>query len=100
MLRRLAGRPVTVRTLDFADDKLPPFLRPGAPGRLGRSLPLMLAEPDAFSAPAARHPHRRRGVDLRIMIPMVATVAELRAAGIWSMQAAADWAPPRRRSAR
>ena len=46
MLARLAGRPVTVRTLDFAEDKLPPFLADRGP--LGRSLPLMLADPEAL----------------------------------------------------
>lgn len=81
ILRELTGRPVTVRTLDFADDKLPPFLAAGRQGeRLGRGLPLMLAEPAAFAdqfrailcaAPA--------GTDLRIMIPMVASTGELRA---------------------
>ena len=32
VLAPLAGRPVTVRTLDFADDKLPPFLADGRSG--------------------------------------------------------------------
>ena len=50
VLRPLAGRPVTVRTLDFADDKLPPFLRAGRSGPLGPGLPLLLAEPEAFGA--------------------------------------------------
>ncbi len=50
VLRPLAGRPVTVRTLDFADDKLPPFLRAGRSGPLGPGLPLLLAEPAAFGA--------------------------------------------------
>jgi phosphoenolpyruvate-protein kinase (PTS system EI component) len=44
--RRTAG---TVRTLDFADDKLPPFLQAGVTGRVGRGLPLMLAAGEAFA---------------------------------------------------
>ncbi|WP_250562365.1 putative PEP-binding protein [Sphaerisporangium fuscum] len=80
IMSELAGMPVTVRTLDFADDKLPPFLTAGREGRrLGRGLPLMLAEPEAFAdqfravltvAPA--------DADLRVMIPMVAGLDELR----------------------
>ncbi|MGI8335420.1 putative PEP-binding protein [Actinomadura scrupuli] len=80
LLRELAGRPVTVRTLDFADDKLPPFLVAGRDGRLGRGLPLMLAEPAAFTAQfTAMLSAAPAGGDLRIMIPMVADLAELRA---------------------
>ena len=91
-LRLLAGRPVTVRTLDFADDKLPPFLAAGDPAgagaadpagaagrRIGRGLPLMLARPDAFAAQFRALLTAGAGADLRIMIPMVATVEELRA---------------------
>ncbi|WNC02461.1 putative PEP-binding protein [Streptomyces sp. CGMCC 4.7035] len=48
--RALTGQVVTARTFDFADDKLPPFLAEGREGgRLGRGLPLMLAQPDAFA---------------------------------------------------
>ena len=75
VLDRLAGRPVTVRTLDFADDKLPPFLAAGGP--LGRSLPLMLADPQALGA-QVRALMRTGGADLRIMIPMVASADEMR----------------------
>ncbi|MFC9327136.1 putative PEP-binding protein [Kitasatospora sp. NPDC057015] len=81
VLRELAGRPVTVRTLDFADDKLPPFLAGAARdgGRLGRGLPLMLARPDAFAAQFRAVLTAGAGTDLRIMIPMVAAPEELRA---------------------
>jgi phosphoenolpyruvate-protein kinase (PTS system EI component) len=80
ILTKLAGQPVTVRTLDFADDKFPPFLAGEAvDGHLGRGLPHMLADPQAF-----RHQFRAiltagADCDLRVMIPMVATVAELTA---------------------
>lgn len=80
ILRRLEGRPVTVRTLDYADDKLPPFLAAGREGgRLGRGLPLMLAEPEAFAEQFRAILTAGAATDLRIMIPMVANVAELRA---------------------
>jgi phosphoenolpyruvate-protein kinase (PTS system EI component) len=78
VLRRLVGLPVIVRTLDFADDKLPPFLRRGRTGPLGRSLPLMLAEPDAFSEQLRAILATSGGIDLWIMVPMVASAAEMR----------------------
>lgn len=75
-----AWPPVTARTLDFADDKLPPFLAKGREGqRLGRGLPLMLAQPDAFADQFRSLLLAGAGTDLRIMIPMVASVGELRA---------------------
>lgn len=76
IFRRLGNVPVTVRTLDFADDKLPPFL---GTGRIGRGLPLMLAEPDAFREQFRAILTAGAAADLRIMIPMVANVDELRA---------------------
>src|SRR5690606_13719598 len=81
VLRALTGQVVTVRTLDFADDKLPPFRAPGRDGRIGRGLPLMLARPDAFADQfrSLLGAGAGAGTDLRIMIPMVASVDELRA---------------------
>jgi len=79
VFQALHGKPVTVRTLDFADDKLPPFLARGRNGRLGRGLPLMLAEPDAFARQFRAILTAGAGRDLRIMIPMVAGVDEFQA---------------------
>lgn len=80
VLRVLAGQVVTARTLDFADDKLPPFLAEGRDGgRLGRGLPLMLAQPDVFADQFRSLLCAGADTDLRIMIPMVASVGELRA---------------------
>lgn len=102
ILREFKGRTVTVRTLDFADDKLPPFLTEGRDGtdggrRIGRGLPLMLAEPSAFGdqfrAVLSACP---ADAELRVMIPMVATLAELRSCRGLLNDAAADLgvAPP------
>ncbi|MGW3150857.1 phosphoenolpyruvate--protein phosphotransferase [Streptomyces sp. NPDC001177] len=79
ILRALTGQVVTARTLDFADDKLPPFLARIQGARLGRGLPLMLAQPDAFAAQFRSLLSAGADTDLRIMIPMVASVDELRA---------------------
>jgi phosphoenolpyruvate-protein kinase (PTS system EI component) len=78
VLKRLDGLAVTVRTLDFADDKLPPFLRGDSrePGQ--RSLSLMLAEPEAFSDQVRSLIGAGAGVGLRIMFPMVASAGEMR----------------------
>ncbi|WP_435177648.1 putative PEP-binding protein [Actinacidiphila sp. bgisy145] len=145
VLAPLAGRTATVRTLDFADDKLPPFLaedpdedgparrfggaggaggaggqgegggaesggvgrgvdwatgRPAVTGRrIGRGLPLMLARPDAFGEQFTALLAAAAGAraDLRVMIPMVAGVAELRACQALLDRAAAELdlpAPP------
>ncbi len=99
ILRKLTGQQVTVRTLDFADDKLPPFLSRGRTGntRLGRGLPLMLAEPAAFADQFRAILAAGANTDLRIMIPMVASAAELRACKEILAKCAAERgvAPPR-----
>ena len=67
----LAGRPVTVRLLDFTNDKTPPFLV----GRTSTasSLDLLLAEPGALDAQLDAVLDAGRDVDLRLLVPMVAT---------------------------
>ncbi|HEX6446344.1 MAG TPA: phosphoenolpyruvate--protein phosphotransferase [Streptosporangiales bacterium] len=80
---RLRGRPLTVRTLDVGADKPAPYLRQPHEDNpfLGvRGLRLGLAHPDLLATQlraivrvAAAHP-------LRVMFPMVTTVAELAAA--------------------
>ncbi|MEU6251489.1 putative PEP-binding protein [Streptomyces sp. NPDC047043] len=95
VLRTLAGQVVTVRTLDFADDKLPPFLSTGrADGRIGRGLPLMLAQPDAFADQFRSLLSVGAETDLRIMIPMVASVDELRSCRALLQSAAAELGVP------
>lgn len=97
IFRRLDGVPVTVRTLDYADDKLPPFLAAGRDGHIGRGLPLMLAQPDAFAEQFRAILTAGAAIDVRIMIPMVADVAELLACRALLAAAAAETgvaAPP------
>lgn len=80
IFRLLGSAPVTVRTLDYADDKLPPFLAAGRDGaKLGRGLPLMLAQPAAFGDQFRAIVTAGADSDVRIMIPMVADIQELRA---------------------
>jgi multiphosphoryl transfer protein len=70
MLDRFAGRPVTVRTLDFGGDKLPPFL--------GGDHPRGLLPPDALLTQFTAILAAAGDAHVRIMIPMVSTVDELR----------------------
>jgi phosphoenolpyruvate-protein kinase (PTS system EI component) len=75
VLEVLAGRPVTVRLLDFTNDKTPPFLS----GRTSTtsSLDLLLAEPGALDAQLDAVLDTARDVDLRLLVPMVATREQL-----------------------
>ncbi|BCJ74327.1 hypothetical protein CS0771_38710 [Catellatospora sp. IY07-71] len=75
VLAALSGHPATVRTLDFAPDKLPPFLW-GTSSR-HRGLELMLAAPHTLADQFAAILDEADGARLRIMIPMVTTVAQL-----------------------
>ncbi|GAA4684937.1 putative PEP-binding protein [Phytohabitans rumicis] len=70
VLAPLAGRVATVRALDFAPDKLPPFL-------IGRSV---TPPPDALAAQFRAIVAAGAGTELRVMLPMVASAAQLRAA--------------------
>jgi phosphoenolpyruvate-protein kinase (PTS system EI component) len=74
ILAEAAGWPVTVRLLDFANDKVPPFLDPDAAG-----LPALLANPAALAAQLRAIADLGGGVDLRVMVPMVTAAAEVRA---------------------
>ena len=75
ILAPLAGRPVTVRVLDFGGDKLPPFLR----GRTERGIALLLTAPAALAAQLRAIVASSAGarVDLRIMLPLVERAEEL-----------------------
>ena len=74
ILDALEGRPATVRLLDFGGDKTPLFLR----GTHDRGVELLLRAPqalaDQLAAIAALGAHR-----VRILIPMVSSVDQVRA---------------------
>ncbi len=72
ILSLLAGRPATVRLLDFSGDKIPPFLSPGHFG-----LTELLCHPAALADQLRVAMTRGRETELAILIPMVSTVAEV-----------------------
>ncbi|HZD97899.1 MAG TPA: putative PEP-binding protein [Micromonosporaceae bacterium] len=79
VLAPLRDMPVTIRTLDFAPDKLPPFLA-GAGTQfdaIGVGLSLLLANPDAFVGQLRAIIRAGIATRLRVMVPMVATADEL-----------------------
>ena len=95
ILAEAAGWPVTVRLLDFANDKIPPFLGGGRAG-----LPALLDHPAALAAQLRAVVDLGRDVQLRIMVPMVTAAAELRTVRPRSTLSPPSWAHRRRRSAR
>ncbi len=72
----LAGRPATVRLLDFSGDKIPPFLR--AEAGAGSGLAALLAHRTALSDQLRAILQAGRGTDLAILIPMVSSLDEVR----------------------
>lgn len=67
ILRLLAGRPATVRVLDFGGDKMPPFLA----GCTGRGVQLLRDAPQALEAQLEAIVTTGGESDLGILIPMV-----------------------------
>ncbi len=76
LLARLEGRITTVRTLDFGADKTPSFLR----GDGGRGIALMLEHEDALVAQLTAILRAGVATQLRIMLPLVESPAQLVAA--------------------
>jgi phosphoenolpyruvate-protein kinase (PTS system EI component) len=74
ILARIAGRTATVRLLDFGGDKTPPFLR----GTDLRGIELLLEAPDALTTQLAAIVEAGRDVKLRILVPMVSSVEQIR----------------------
>jgi phosphoenolpyruvate-protein kinase (PTS system EI component) len=74
ILGLLAGRPTTVRLLDFSGDKIPPFLPPGRPG-----LAELLEHPAALRDQLRATLSAGRDTELAILIPMVGATAEIAA---------------------
>ena len=75
LLAQLAGRVATIRLLDFGGDKTPPFLA----GETARGIDLMLRTPAALRAQMAAILRAARGVNLRILIPMVTSTEQIEA---------------------
>lgn len=65
---------VTIRTLDFGEDKTPPFLA----GRGERGLQLMLKSPGALEAQLSAILHVGDSRPLRILLPLVTNGAQVR----------------------
>jgi phosphoenolpyruvate-protein kinase (PTS system EI component) len=82
----LAGRPATVRLLDFSGDKIPPFLRdeagagsgPSGEAGVGSGLAALLAHRTALPDQLRAILQAGRGTDLAILIPMVSSLDEVR----------------------
>jgi phosphoenolpyruvate-protein kinase (PTS system EI component) len=72
----LAGRPATVRLLDFSGDKIPPFLR--AETGVGSGLAALLAHRTALPDQLRAILQAGRDTDLAILIPMVSSLDEVR----------------------
>ncbi len=74
VLSRLQGQTATVRLFDFGGDKTPPFLR----GITARGIAVMLNEPQALKAHLSAVVDAGRGADLRLLVPMVTSAADIR----------------------
>ncbi len=91
-LDAMAGRPVVVRTLDVGGDKLLPYLampREANPSLGTRGLRLCMRHPDLFTTQLRALLRAAAHGDLRVLLPMVATPADL-AWGRAQLQAAAE----------
>lgn len=84
VVRTLAGRPLTIRTLDLGADKIAGYRRGGGPETnpaLGlRSLRLSLRDTALFRTQLRAVLRAAVLGDVRILFPLVSTLAELRAA--------------------
>jgi phosphoenolpyruvate-protein kinase (PTS system EI component) len=73
ILAGLGGLPAVVRVLDFGADKSPPFLD----GTRMRGLELLLAHPSAFANQLRAILRTAQNRDVRLLLPMVDTRAQL-----------------------
>src|SRR5581483_10940809 len=92
LLASLRGRVATVRTLDFGQDKTPPFLA----GIAQRGLELALTHPDALRAQLRAVLHAGTETRLRLLFPLVRDATQLRAARALLAEALEQvgWAKP------
>jgi phosphoenolpyruvate-protein kinase (PTS system EI component) len=79
LLQPLAGRPVSVRLLDFTNDKRPPFLRASTPNTSGDTLGLatLLHHPWALDEQLRAILSAGRDVGLGVLVPMVSDAHEV-----------------------
>ena len=94
-LALLRDRVATVRTLDFGEDKTPPFLA----GTAERGLELALAQPDALRVQLRAVLRAGAETRLRLLFPLVRDAAQLRAVRALLAEALEEleWANPRPR---
>jgi phosphoenolpyruvate-protein kinase (PTS system EI component) len=86
ILGLLAGRPATVRLLDFSGDKIPPFLRdeagigsgPSGEAGVGSGLAALLAHRTALPDQLRAILQAGRGTHLAVLIPMVSSLGQVR----------------------
>jgi phosphoenolpyruvate-protein kinase (PTS system EI component) len=93
VLAALAGRPATVRVLDFGGDKTPPYLT----GVAERGIALLLAHPEPFAAQLRAILASAGDAHLRILLPMVdgpEQVTEAREALAEALAASGPPTPP------
>ena len=93
ILSLLEGRVATVRVLDFGGDKVPPFLADAmseVPGIGARGLPALLTTPGALQSQLRAALDAGRNSRLRILVPMVTSLREVRLAREALEEAAAD----------
>jgi phosphoenolpyruvate-protein kinase (PTS system EI component) len=78
VLALLAGKPATVRLLDFSGDKIPPFLRGGMPSSgEADGLTALLAHPSALASQLRAVLEAGRDTQLAVLIPMVSSLGEV-----------------------
>jgi phosphoenolpyruvate-protein kinase (PTS system EI component) len=86
LLALLSGRVATVRVLDFGEDKTPPFLH----GTSKRGLALLLEQPKQLAAQLRALLRSAGDVDLRVLLPLVESVGQMRTVRALLRAAAAD----------
>jgi phosphoenolpyruvate-protein kinase (PTS system EI component) len=85
----LDGISVTVRVMDFSNDKVPPFLEPGLEG-----IEALLAHPDALREQIRAVLDVGRRAQTRLMLPMVRTPEEVNTVRAMVREIAAELALP------
>jgi phosphotransferase system enzyme I (PtsI) len=94
VVEAFAGKPVVIRTYDIGGDKLPigGYQREDNPYLGWRAIRMCLDEPDLFRTQLRALLRAANHGDLRIMLPLVVTVAEVRATRRLLEQARAELA--------